>query len=235
MSATRAADPTGAGTRWRGMPAHERQAERRRLLVDAALDMLGSHGLAGTTVRGVCEATKLNPRYFYESFDDLDALLVAVFDQVATDAFELMLTAAQAQVEAAGGAEPDPLTMSRATIGAFVRHLVEDPRRARVLFAEGLSNAPLMRRRIEAMHSLTQLLEYQAAERSPAAVDPVVKVAAILVVGGMSELMLAWLDGRLDVTVDELVDNAAALFVATAEAAQRIAEGRAAPSRRRKR
>ena len=59
-----------------------RRAERRELLVDAAFELLGTDGWNGTTVRGVCQAAHLNPRYFYESFDGLESLLLAVFDDL---------------------------------------------------------------------------------------------------------------------------------------------------------
>lgn len=44
--------------------------------------MLGTDGWQATTVRGICERARLNPRYFYESFSGLDELLVAVFDRI---------------------------------------------------------------------------------------------------------------------------------------------------------
>ena len=71
--------------RWTGIPAEERRAERRRLLIDTAFDLLGTEGTAGTTVRAVCQAAQLNPRYFYESFEDLDALIVAVYDRLVAE------------------------------------------------------------------------------------------------------------------------------------------------------
>ena len=75
-------DPRRRG-RWVGLSADDRRATRRRLLIDAAFALLGTEGWSGTTVRAVCEAAQLNARYFYESFDDLDSLVVAVYDQVA--------------------------------------------------------------------------------------------------------------------------------------------------------
>ncbi|HEY9558032.1 MAG TPA: TetR/AcrR family transcriptional regulator, partial [Acidimicrobiales bacterium] len=71
-----------APTRWVGLAPEERAAERRTLLLDAAFELLGTEGTDGTTVRAVCQAARLNPRYFYESFDDLDACIVAVYDRL---------------------------------------------------------------------------------------------------------------------------------------------------------
>src|SRR5258705_353216 len=59
--------------RYAGASADERRDERRARLLAAGLDALGTDGHRATTVRGVCARARLTPRYFYESFDDLDA------------------------------------------------------------------------------------------------------------------------------------------------------------------
>ncbi|MEZ5207847.1 MAG: TetR family transcriptional regulator [Acidimicrobiales bacterium] len=83
-------------SRWSGKQPDERRRERRDLLLDTAYELLGTAGAAGTTVRGVCEAARLNPRYFYESFADLDELLVAVYDRAAVEAMTVMRGAQEA-------------------------------------------------------------------------------------------------------------------------------------------
>lgn len=207
------------------MPTAERHAERRRLLVEAAYELLGTAGITGTTVRGVCESTRLNPRYFYESFADLDALLVAVYDEVATDAYAAMAEAGAVLLTARTA--PDPYDLSHATVGAFVRHVTSDPRRARVLFLEGLGNESLARRRTESMRSIAALIEHGAAAEHPGAtLDSAVRVGANVVVGGMAELMIAWLNGTLDVSIERLIDDAATIFTAIGLAATHRAEQR---------
>ncbi|MGH9046232.1 MAG: TetR/AcrR family transcriptional regulator, partial [Acidimicrobiales bacterium] len=73
-SAITSADATPTQRSWRGVPPEVRRAERRELLIEAAYELLGAEGWNGTTVRGVCQAARLNPRYFYESFDSLETL-----------------------------------------------------------------------------------------------------------------------------------------------------------------
>jgi hypothetical protein len=51
-------------------------------------------------------------------------------------------------------------------------------------------------------------------------------VGAAILVGGFSELLVAWLDGRIDVSREQLVDDATALFLALGDAAARIASRR---------
>jgi hypothetical protein len=42
----------------------------------------------------------------------------------------------------------------------------------------------------------------------------------------MSELVITWLEGRVDLTLDQLIDDASVLFVALGEAADAIAASR---------
>ena len=219
---------TPAANRWKGISQDDRQAERRRLLLGAGFELLGTVGVAATTVRGVCEAAKLNPRYFYESFADLDALLVAVFDQVSVESLEVML-------RAVAECEPEPLAVTRAGVDSFVRFVTDDPRRAQVLFIEGLGNEALARRRLDSMLELVELFRREAARAQGGEVeeDSVTKVALSLIVGGMAELLITWLQGRLEVTIDELIEDASRLFVVLGEAAQDIAQTRGIPRRSR--
>lgn len=214
-----------AGGVYRGVPAHERQAARRERLLDAALDLLGTEGAQATTVRAVCRHARLTPRFFYESFDDLDALLVAVFDRVVAQATQRML-------EALAAAGPDRDARARAAIGAFVDALTDDPRHARVACQEALGNEPLMRRRLEVVRAMAELVvaEAQAEFRPPRDAQPMVQLTATVLVGGLAEVLITWLDGGLEQDRDQLVDDFAALFVATGEAAAAVAAGRRRPA-----
>lgn len=216
--------PPAISGRYRGASATERAAERRAVLMATALELLGTEGWSGTTVRGVCAHAKLNPRYFYESFADLDALLVAVFDEVSQDTTLRLLAAAQ---DAPAG---DAHATAKLAIGTFVRHVTDDPRVARVLFVEALGSEALARRRLDAMHGMWQVLArfargYYGREDDA---DPIGDVAAALLVGGVAELLIAWLDGRLALTREQLIDDVSALFVVTGEGAVAIARGRQA-------
>jgi AcrR family transcriptional regulator len=212
-----AADPRTRN--WRGVPLTERKAERRELLVDAAYDLLGTDGWSGTTVRGVCQAARLNPRYFYESFDSLEALFIAVFDR-------LVLEATREAVQAVAAAGSDPAARAVAVIDASIRYVTADPKRARILFVEALGNEVVGRRRLDTLHATAAFLERSAWRQTGLADDRIGMVASHLVVGGLTELVVSWLDGHLDVTLDELVEDAAALMVAIGSGAVGAARAR---------
>lgn len=205
-----------------GKPAAQRHAERRVRLIEAGLDLAGTDGWQAATVRAVCARAKLTPRYFYESFHTRDDLLLAVFDELAGEAAGRVLTAVTA-------APDDAEAKSRAAVAAFVDLLVEDPRKARILFAEAMGHEALVRRRLEGLKMFAGLIAGQARAfyRPPAGSDRLVDTTALLLAGGLAELFIAWLDGDLESTRDELVDDCGALLAATGEAAVALARRRA--------
>ena len=211
-------DEHRAPARWTGLPVEDRRAERRELLLDATFELLGTSGWAGTTVRAVCQQARLNPRYFYESFPDLDALVVAVYDRLVE---QLRFTVGVA-VDAAGH---DPANQMRAAVETTVRFVDEDRRRARVLYVEALGSEALNRRRIETGYDVVTLIERDAADRrgAPPSGEHIGRVTAAVLVGGFSELLVAWLDGRIDISRQQLIDDATELFVALIGAATTIA------------
>lgn len=192
------------------------------MLLDAAFELLGTEGWSSTTVRGVCTAARLNPRYFYESFEDLDALLLALYER-------LVAQMGEAVYRAVAEAGDDARGQSRAALRSIFAFIDEDPRRGRVLYVEALGNEALNRRRIETGHALVSLVEEAGAERHgrPREGEQIGRVAAAILVGGTAELVAAWLDGRLEGSLDQLVDDATDLLLSLGDTAATIAAGRA--------
>jgi AcrR family transcriptional regulator len=214
-------------SRWAGLSPDDRRAGRRELLLDVAYELLGTEGWSGTTVRAVCTAARLNPRYFYESFADLDELLIAVYDRVIEELGREVLGAIAA-------APDDARAQSRAAIESIVRFVDEDRRRARVLYIEALGNEALNHRRIETAHQVVSVVELVATERHgpPPPGEQIGRIGASILVGGTGELVVAWLEGRITVTREQLIDDATEMFIAVGETAARIAESRN-PKRKR--
>jgi AcrR family transcriptional regulator len=212
--------PAAGRTGWAGIPAAARQSERRTRLLDAGFDLLGTEGGPGTTVRAVCRRARLNPRYFYESFDDLDALVVAVYDRVVVDLRGAVLAALTA-------APDDPAAQVRAAVESTVAFVDDDRRRARVLYVEALGNEALNRRRIDTGHAVVTFIERYSAERhgAPRRRGPAGRIGAAILVGGFSELLVSWLDGRIDVSRKRLVEHATAYFLALGDTAADIEQG----------
>jgi AcrR family transcriptional regulator len=206
-----------------GVGADDRRAARRARLLEAGLDLLGTDGWQATTVRAVCARAGLTARYFYESFEELDALLLAVFDELAQESAAVVL-------DAVGRAPDDARSKARAAIAAFVELLTRDPRKARVLFVEAMGSEALAQRRFDTVRVFARLVAAEA--RSFYGVqkggDRLVDTTALMLVGGLAETLLAWLDGTLHATQAELIEDCADLFVAAGEAAVGLVRGRGA-------
>ena len=199
-----AEDPVGPG-RWTGVPADERRVERRRLLLDAALDLVGTGGADAVTVRAVCRAARLNPRYFYESFADRGELLVGLYDDVAA--------ALGSVVAPRLSAAPDDLAAAvRIGIDTVFRFAAEDPRRAKVLYVEARTDEVLARRRLDTVDGFIAALSNPGGDGeggSAGTAPPVIDVvAASMFTGGVEEVLTGWLGGRIALTLDEVVDAA---------------------------
>ena len=190
--------------------------------MECALDLLGTEGWHATTVRAICTRARLTPRYFYESFADRDAVLLAVFDEISAEG-------AGVAVAALEEAPHDARAKSRAAIGAFIEFVTEDPRKARVLFVEAMGSERLARRRFEMLRVFARLVAEQARifYGMPQASDPLIETTALMLVGGLAEALLAWRDGTLEVTREQLIEDCTDLFVAAGEASARLVRARA--------
>ncbi|MGV9839505.1 TetR/AcrR family transcriptional regulator [Nocardia niigatensis] len=194
---------------YRGTTTDERREQRRRRLLDAALEIVGTQGLAALTVRGVCEQAKVGPRFFYESFTDLDALASALLDEVQGAALDAARTA---MTETPGG----PEEKLRAGVAALIVAVTDDPRRANIAFAQAYGSELLMRRRFEGMRRVAELLIEQTRMLLdiPEGDDTALTALAQLITGGAAELILVWLDGGLKVDRPVLIGILADYVVA---------------------
>ncbi|WP_028846990.1 MULTISPECIES: TetR/AcrR family transcriptional regulator [Thermocrispum] len=186
---------------YRGATAEERRAQRRRRLMDAALELIGTQGWAQTTLRGVCERARVGPRFFYESFADLDELAAAVHAELVDDALQKTLRAVRE-------APDDLAAKSHAGVATIIRAFTDDPRRARFVFAEAHASETLMRLRFRAMRTIADVVAEQAATLldMPPDSEVVRQAFALLFTGGVAEMILVWLDGGLDLDRDGLID-----------------------------
>ncbi|WP_214368162.1 TetR/AcrR family transcriptional regulator [Pseudonocardia sp. H11422] len=189
-----------------GRDAAARTAERRASLMDAGLRMWSDGGWAAVTVRGVCAAAGLTERYFYQSFTDREALLLAIFDASLDDTLAAVLAA----METAPGT---PAGQLRAAIGAFVGRISDDPRHA-VGLVEPIGSPALRRHRRAASTGFAELVAARAGALTPDADQDRLRAAARFCVGGLTELIICWLDGDRPSGPDEIVEHGVRLFQA---------------------
>jgi AcrR family transcriptional regulator len=187
---------------YKGRSPDERKAERRRRLIKAARELWGDQGWAGVSMRGVCSLARLNDRYFYESFADVESLLLAVYDQGLEE-----LVGRMGQSIASAPAQPEQLV--GAAVATFVHALASDPRAARIGLAEPAGSPALEQRRRDTYHVFADIGIGAARAHLPNRTidEAVLRMDALFALGGLGELVLTWLTGSLPVTEDELVEH----------------------------
>ena len=118
--------------RYGGVDAQERQRQRRARLIAAALRVFGEQGFHASTVRDVCRQAQLTSRYFYESFEGMEALFREVYAEVNR---ELM----QATVASLAQCPQQADAMAESALRTFLDFIKADPHRARVILVDALS------------------------------------------------------------------------------------------------
>ncbi|MGP4013078.1 TetR/AcrR family transcriptional regulator [Streptomyces sp. 4N124] len=194
--------PTG---RYRGKSAEERQAERRRRFLDAALQLFGdTPGYRATTVAALSEAAGLSTRQFYEEFRTLEDVLAALHLQVNDWAEEAVLAAVAA-------ADDLPLAeRATAIFRAYAANVTADPRRIRITFVEIIGVSPrLEHQRLARRARWVDLVcaEAEAAVARGEAAPRDYRIAATAFIGSVNGLLHDWSAGWVDATLEEAVDE----------------------------
>ncbi|TDC83936.1 TetR/AcrR family transcriptional regulator, partial [Actinomadura sp. 7K507] len=201
----------GPATRpYKGVPAAERKAQRRAALMEAAWDLLGTEGWRVVTVRGVSGHAGLNDRYFYESFPDLDSLLLAAVDDQAVQG----MTAIRA---AARNAPRHMATRTRAAVSAIFDFLAEDPRRTHVMAREFSASPALQDRKTKIIHAFADIFIAEVHELLDEVdlPDQDLHLTALTITAGLWETVTTWLRGDLAMSRDHLIAYIVALLLAT--------------------
>lgn len=164
--------------------------------------MIGADGILGVKVDRVCAEAGLTKRYLYESFANLDEVLVACADKMFTDLYDRMTTATDSHDKG--------VQKARAAVGAVVSALAEDPRQAR-LYVECAAHPGMRERRDLAIDAFTQFMVTDVVRANPD--SPGLPLRARIVVAGATDAITSVLASRVDATVDEVVDAVIAVAV----------------------
>jgi len=189
--------PSVTAKRYRGASADERRAQRRRRLIEAAVQVYGERGFHNSSVKAVCDAAGLTERYFYESFANSEALLVASVE----GATELLIEA----MRAAGEDKPVGPARVRGMLETYYWALKQEPVAARVFVIEirGVSRAVDDVQRILRARLADMLEAAWGGEAS--ASDSLIKTG---VIGAMIQIATAWVSGGYAHPLPEVVDAA---------------------------
>ena len=173
--------------RWSGVPLQDRQTLRRDELLAAGVGLLGGEAGPALTVRAVCREASLTERYFYESFADRDEFVRAVYDHVCSTAMAALTSS----------------DTPRDAVERFVALMVDDPVRGRVLLIAPQREPVLAKSGADWMPSFIELLQRKLTRITDPAVQAMVATG---LVGALSALFTAYLNGRLATTREQFID-----------------------------
>jgi AcrR family transcriptional regulator len=181
---------------YKGVTTEDRRIERRLRLIAAALEVYGSIGFKRGSVRAVCQAAGLTERYFYEAFDTADDLLIASLETVNVAAVERLRLAAQSS--------SDPI---HSMVSAFFSTIERAPLRSRIFLTEVRGASEPVDRALSAWQDRFGVVISEELRL----IDPP-RFLLRGIVGGLSQIALAWLEEGAATPIEEVVAEAERLF-----------------------
>jgi AcrR family transcriptional regulator len=189
---------------YRGVKRDERRERRRLDLIAAAIAVYGKRGYRHSTVKAVCDRAGLTERYFYESFENSEAVLAACYAAVALAVLaELLEAGAGAKVTGVGDAARTE--RMRTMLRAYFRRLKRDPRTAKLFLMEIRGVGPVVEASFE--NSLREFGRAISATLAPrgARRDPMLEAGAV---GGIMHIALHWIGDGYRPSVNRVADTA---------------------------
>lgn len=213
-----------------GESAESRIKARRRLLLDRAFLLMATDSWRDCSIAQLCREVELNKRYFYESFQSIDEIENAVVDDLTL----ALLTIGWQTVADAQQREMDTSALARHVLKACIAWLVEDTRRATVLFGKISDNPRAKLHRDQVIAQLAQALSsfavaYHHPRQPHIDLTPkhhaLAKLGSALLIGGTIESILVWVNGGIALSLEEFTDSIARFWVALGDSAVSIGVG----------
>jgi AcrR family transcriptional regulator len=187
---------------YKGATPQQRVEQRHAQLVDAAVDVFGTIGYRAATVDHVCARAGLSKRYFYESFTDSEALLLACYQRCADDIHQAMVAAV---VDATDTVD----AQLRAALTGYFGAIDADQRRARITLLEILGVSPTIDAAYEAQTERfadsVQALAASSFEASTLT-KPQLHIIAQGIIGAITTIAMQWLLGHRRRPRTQLID-----------------------------
>jgi AcrR family transcriptional regulator len=198
-------------------------AERRRRLLDTALELFATQGYARTPIEQLCAESRVTARYFYQLFSSREALLKALYDEIIARTRASTLAALL---------QPDPDLMGRIdrAVAAFIEVYVQDPRCARICVLEAVGVSPAMEaHRRATIHAFAGMVEQFVAQLVAARLLPArdYHLISVALVGATNELLAEWLTVTPTPSIERLIDELQQLFRAVVRGGAELGSGAA--------
>lgn len=192
-----------------GKSTEERRRERLDKFIEAGIRIIGEQGYQAATLRAVCAEAGLTERYFYESFANREALLIAAYERVRAE----LAGQISARIGAAAG---DAKAMMQGALGALFSYLQAHPARARVLMFEilGVSTEidAIYRRSVDGFVDML-MSATQPLIKAPAVSPAEQAVMAHGLVGSAIYVAMQWMLKDYAQPLDEVVAGTLQIFI----------------------
>ncbi len=195
-----------------GLTAEERSADRRRRVLDAALELFGTRGYAAVPVDRICRTAGISTKSFYPLFDNKEALFLELYEELVGKIAASTIGARRTGVTVAEAVE--------AHLNAMVHAVVDDPRVARIVLIESGGLSPQVEERRRKVHnSLADFVDSTTVAFVASGDLPArdYRRAALGLVGAINELVIDFVassNSENPLCVDELVADMRDLFLA---------------------
>jgi AcrR family transcriptional regulator len=197
------------GRSYGGLSKEQRVAQRQTRLVDAALELFGTHGYAATSIERLCTTANVSTRSFYEDMGSREALLIALANRITLRAVERALEALEKN-------QSEPL--SKRVVDGFRAYLdvtCHDQRSARVCYVEVVGVSPAVedwRRRQRRLLSELLISEAERAVERGETKSRRFELFALAVIGAVNSLAQELVQKTLPdsvISLDEICEEIA--------------------------
>jgi TetR/AcrR family transcriptional regulator, fatty acid metabolism regulator protein len=178
----------------------DRQADRRRQILDAAVKVFARNGFHRARVGDIAEEAGVAYGLVYHYFSSKEALLETIF----RDTWTQML----ARVREVEGSRADASEQVRQVTALLLRTWRRDPDLVRVLVRE-VTRSPHVQQEIEeiteGMKALERIIERgQRTGEFRAQIDP--RLGAVVFYGALDEILTGWVLGQLPDTDEDIAE-----------------------------
>lgn len=217
MNESASTPPSSTERTYSGVTISERAAYRRQRFIEAGITLFGSEGYQATTMRKLTAESGLTNRYFYESFQSMEDLLIACYESLMSDFREQL----KAELDSAS---ENPESRIRAGLICFFNAMF-NPEFARITHSEVLGVSA----RVEAVYSryTAEFAELLMGYLSPAGETVSARdytqreyVGAALA-GAVINAGIVWVRSRYAASLEDIVDATLTVFLGTANLLQR--------------
>lgn len=194
--------------KYAGKAASTRQAERREKLLAAGIKLIGREGFAATSIDAVCSEAGLTKRYFYESFENSEALLIEAYRAVTREYLNSIMEAARPHLT-------DSRELVRAGLQQTFSYVKDNPDKARLIMIEAMSRRSQLGRMYgKSYNDFVELLvgftkPFLAGE-GPG--DTILAVMARGAIGAIIHLCQGWIATDFKQPIEELVSGTEHIF-----------------------